>query len=116
MAERLTTTKANHTLPVVLRGSREITKIESNVAPVQVEGGVILHFLQERFEDLKGLFHSTDATQSDGKIAARVTSAVYSPQLKAPLALAYVRREHQQPGSKLTSDRTSAEVIALPLV
>jgi folate-binding protein YgfZ len=44
-----------------------------------------------------------------------VTSAAYSPRLQATLALAYIRRGHTQPGTKLASAIGSAEVIALPL-
>ena len=44
-----------------------------------------------------------------------VTSAAYSPRLKSPLALAYVRRGHEAVGTKLDSDYGKAEVILPPL-
>jgi tRNA-modifying protein YgfZ len=49
-----------------------------------------------------------------GATAGRVTSAVFSPKLGAPLALAMVRREHQAVGSRLQSDYGECEVIELP--
>jgi len=47
------------------------------------------------------------------KTVARVTSACWSLKLDAPLALAYVRRGHNRPGTKIASDYGEAEVIAL---
>jgi folate-binding protein YgfZ len=56
----------------------------------------------------------TDLT-AQGKAAAHVTSAAFSPRLGAPLALAYVRRGHEAPGTALTSSRGTATVVELPL-
>ena len=50
----------------------------------------------------------------DGKLAARITSSCYSPRLSAALALAYVRRGHDQIGNRLASEFGEAEVTALP--
>lgn len=50
-----------------------------------------------------------------GKVVGSVTSATYSPKLGAPLALAYVRRETNQPGTQLDSPLGPAEVVPLPL-
>ena len=44
-----------------------------------------------------------------------VTSAAFSPQLGAPLALAMVRREWLTPGTRLESAAGACEVIELPL-
>lgn len=44
-----------------------------------------------------------------------VTSATFSPRLNAPLALAYVRRGFDAPGTKLATSGVEAEIIALPL-
>jgi folate-binding protein YgfZ len=52
---------------------------------------------------------------SDGKTVGRVTSAAWSPRLGAPLALAYVRRGHETPGTPLTSRMGQAEVVAIPI-
>jgi folate-binding protein YgfZ len=45
----------------------------------------------------------------------QVTSTAYSPRLGAPLALGYVRRGSNAPGTRLTSDLGDAEVIPLPV-
>ncbi|REJ67761.1 MAG: folate-binding protein [Planctomycetota bacterium] len=45
----------------------------------------------------------------------RVTSAVTSPAMNAPLALAYCRRGHHEIGTRLDSSVGGAEVIALPI-
>ena len=49
---------------------------------------------------------------TDGKEVGHVTSAVYSPALKANIALGYVRREHNAIGTKLQG----AEIVQLPFV
>jgi folate-binding protein YgfZ len=51
---------------------------------------------------------------AEGKAVGRVTSAIYSPKLNCPLALAFVRRGLDRPGSKLDSSVGPAEVIAAP--
>lgn len=43
------------------------------------------------------------------KTVAKVTSCVYSPRFQAPLALAFVRREHATPGTRIEN----AEVVRL---
>lgn len=53
------------------------------------------------------------------KEIGRVTSSVLSPRLGTAIALAYVRRGHQQPGAKMevevAGNRVPAEAIALPI-
>lgn len=44
------------------------------------------------------------------------TSAVQSPALGRPIALAYVRRDHAKPGVKLDAGGIAAEVVALPFL
>jgi folate-binding protein YgfZ len=51
----------------------------------------------------------------DGSQVGRVTSAAFSPQLRAPLALAMVRRDANSHGTALDSPVGVAEVISLPL-
>ncbi len=51
----------------------------------------------------------------DGDVVGHVTSAVLSLRLGAPLALAYLRRGHDQPGMALEADTGPAKVVALPL-
>jgi folate-binding protein YgfZ len=50
-----------------------------------------------------------------GNSVGWVTSAAFSPRLSSPLALAYIRRGHEQPRTKLDSDSGPAEVVSLPL-
>jgi len=50
-----------------------------------------------------------------GKEAARVTSSCWSPKLERPIALAYVRRGQEKPGTVIESaEFGAAEVVALP--
>ena len=51
---------------------------------------------------------------ASGAEAGVVTSAAFSPNLKAGIGMGYVRREHGQPGSKLIWAGGTAEVIELP--
>jgi folate-binding protein YgfZ len=55
----------------------------------------------------------------EGKEVGHVTSAVLSPLLGSPLALAFVRRGSDEPGTKLEVDnagqRLPAEIVAWPL-
>lgn len=50
-----------------------------------------------------------------GKSLGQVTSAAFSPRCDAPLALAYVRRGSNTPGTRLMSPLGAAEVVALPI-
>jgi glycine cleavage system aminomethyltransferase T len=56
----------------------------------------------------------------EGAEVGLVTSAVQSPRLRAPLALAYIRRGHQDPGLRLEAHtpegRRPAEVLPFPPV
>jgi folate-binding protein YgfZ len=49
-----------------------------------------------------------------GREAGRVTSAAHSPQLERGVALAYLRREHAEPGKQVAADGGAAEVAPLP--
>jgi folate-binding protein YgfZ len=55
------------------------------------------------------------AADDKGTAIGAVTSATYSPRLQAALALAYLRRGHTHPGTRLLSQAGAAEVVALPL-
>jgi folate-binding protein YgfZ len=52
---------------------------------------------------------------AEGKAAGRVTSVAFSPRLRAPLAMAYVRRGSNAPGTELACAVGSATVVRLPL-
>jgi glycine cleavage system aminomethyltransferase T len=53
--------------------------------------------------------------RTDGNVVARITSSIYSPRLEAPLALAYVRRGMETPGTVLESEQGKQTVIDLPV-
>jgi tRNA-modifying protein YgfZ len=55
------------------------------------------------------------ALTHNGKTIGWVTSAVLSPKLDAPLALAMVRREHSPIGTRLDSPLGPCEVVSLPV-
>jgi folate-binding protein YgfZ len=54
----------------------------------------------------------------DDKEAGQVASSVFSPRLGTAIALAYVRRGHQEPGTivevETSAGRRTAEVVSLP--
>jgi folate-binding protein YgfZ len=53
---------------------------------------------------------------ADGREVGHVTSAVLSPALARPIALAYLHRDFTEPGARLTVDGSNAIVTALPFV
>lgn len=55
-----------------------------------------------------------ELSQGD-KTIGQITSAIYSPRLKTPLALGYVRRGSHSPGTQLECPLGPVEVVALPL-
>jgi folate-binding protein YgfZ len=71
---------------------------------------------------LRGLKFAGEVTPDAGtpltigdKNVGEVTSAVISPTLGAPLALGYVRRGHNEIGTRLNSPFGEVEVVALPV-
>lgn len=56
------------------------------------------------------------AVQAAGRPVGEVTSAVWSPALQRPIALAYVQRDFVALGTQVSVDGHSAEVTALPFV
>lgn len=68
------------------------------------------------------LFETAEAPQggtmvlaADGTEAGQVTSAAFSPLAGKAIGMAYLRREYQQPGTKLRCGPAGCEVIELPL-
>jgi folate-binding protein YgfZ len=57
-----------------------------------------------------------DAITVDGKEVGRVTSVADAPRLGRPAALAMLRREHAEPGTRVAAGAARAIVAALPLV
>jgi glycine cleavage system T protein len=67
------------------------------------------------FVEFNGAPTKSDHLLSDGKEIGEVTSACLSPSLNRSIAMAYVRREFSDPGTKLTlSSGALAEVTPLP--
>jgi folate-binding protein YgfZ len=57
----------------------------------------------------------SEAVTADGKTIGEVTSACFSPTLERPVALAYLRREVSDPGTRLTlATGSGTEVVPLP--
>jgi len=61
-----------------------------------------------------------DPVHADGKEVGRITSSVFSPQLKRPVALAYLNKDYWTPGTAMSLTRhgatTSPMVTELPFV
>jgi glycine cleavage system T protein len=58
-----------------------------------------------------------EALTQDGKTVGEVTSACFSPSFDRPLALAYLRREVSEPGTRLAfATGSAAEVMQLPFL
>ena len=53
---------------------------------------------------------------ADGREIGRVTSAVFSPALSRPIALAYLHRDFTEPGVRVTIEGSNAVVSATPFV
>ncbi len=51
----------------------------------------------------------------EGRLAGIVTSAAFSPNLSAPIALAMIRREANSPGTRLISAIGECEVVSFPM-
>jgi folate-binding protein YgfZ len=52
---------------------------------------------------------------SDDQPVGQMTSAAWSPQLKAVLVLAYVKSKHAKPGTVLACEGVRGEVVSLPV-
>ncbi|MFO0937909.1 MAG: glycine cleavage T C-terminal barrel domain-containing protein [Gemmataceae bacterium] len=50
----------------------------------------------------------------DGQDVGVITSSIDSPRLGAPVALGYIKRGHQEPGTKLDANGQSVEVLGMP--
>ena len=87
---------------------------QETVARIDALGHVNQQLVGVRFEG-----HSVPEFGAElsaaGKSVGRITSATMSPQLGRPLALAMVRRPHNETGSRLESPVGPCEVLALPV-
>ncbi|MCO6459358.1 MAG: folate-binding protein YgfZ [Pirellulaceae bacterium] len=61
------------------------------------------------------LADAQDELLVDGKPSVRLATRVYSPQSDGPLALAYVRRGLERPGTRIPLSNGTVSVVALPL-
>jgi hypothetical protein len=87
---------------------------QETVARIDALGHVNRQLAGVRFSGEAAPAAETKLTHAGAEVG-QVTSASYSPQLKAPLALAMLRRGHNSPGAQLDSPAGAAEVVALPL-
>lgn len=87
---------------------------QETVARIDALGHVNQKLVGVRFTGTDIPAAGTELTKA-GAAVGRVTSATYSPQLGAPLALAMVRREANAVGTPLESVVGGCEVISLPL-
>ncbi|MEX2185825.1 MAG: glycine cleavage T C-terminal barrel domain-containing protein [Pirellulales bacterium] len=93
---------------------------QETVARIDALGHVNRYLVGVRFDGDRPAEAGAKLT-ADDKIVGEVTSATFSPRLGAPLALAYVRRGHHEPGTKLQCDVVAAgivaaEVVSLPVI
>jgi tRNA-modifying protein YgfZ len=87
---------------------------QETVARIDALGHVNQQIVGVRFDGANVPEFGAELTHA-GAVAGRVTSATFSPQLQAPLALAMVRREWHKPGSRLDSPLGTCEAISLPV-
>jgi len=88
---------------------------QETVARIDALGHVNKTLCRVRFAGHDVPQPGTELHAADGAVGA-VTSADFSPRLSAPLALAYIRRGFNSPGTKLSSAFGDATVVALPIV
>ncbi|HVC97511.1 MAG TPA: glycine cleavage T C-terminal barrel domain-containing protein [Pirellulales bacterium] len=87
---------------------------QETVARIDALGHVNKTLVGVRFAGENVPAAGTELT-TGGQGAGQVTSAVFSPRLDAPLALAYVRRGSEIPGTALESSVGRAQVVAFPV-
>ncbi len=83
------------------------------IARIRTYGNVAKALRRLRLaDDLKELPHKGNKLFRDGKDAGYITSAVASPALKGNIALGYVRKEANQPGTELILRTAGGESVA----
>lgn len=87
---------------------------QETVARIDALGHVNRYLVGLRFAGDQTPAPATELRIADQAVG-QVTSAAFSPRLHAPLALAYIRRGHHEPGARLESNAGPAEVVPLPL-
>lgn len=86
---------------------------QETIARIDAVGHVNRHLAGLRFAGSEVPAAGTPLLVADKEVG-RVTSAVWSPRLSAPLALAIVKRSQAKPGQELTSSVGAATVVPLP--
>ncbi|HEX5470802.1 MAG TPA: glycine cleavage T C-terminal barrel domain-containing protein [Lacipirellulaceae bacterium] len=87
---------------------------QETVARIDALGHVNQKIVGIRFSDTKIPKPGTEVALGDAKVG-KVTSVAFSPKLRAPLALAMLRREAIEVGTKLHSPAGECEIVELPL-
>ncbi len=87
---------------------------QETIARIDAVGHVNRHLVGVRFAGNEIPPAGTPLLAADKEVG-RVTSAVWSPRLSVPLALALIKRSQAKPGQELTSSAGAATVAALPL-
>ena len=83
------------------------------IARIRTYGQVAKSLRGLRLADsINTLPHKGDKLYWGGKEVGQITSAATSPTLAANIALAYVRREHNQIGAELTLRTSEGECLA----
>jgi len=77
--------------------------------------GQVAHLLVGIATDAGSAPQRGDAVKVSGEAVGEITSAVHSPSA-GPIALAFVRRQHAEPGTIVTVGAGPGRVVALPFV
>jgi folate-binding protein YgfZ len=85
------------------------------VERVRSRGHVNRRLTGVQFSSAEAPQGATEVLAADGTEVGQVTSAAFSPLAGKAIGMAYLRRDYQQPGTKLQCGDTTAEVIELPL-
>jgi folate-binding protein YgfZ len=87
---------------------------QETIARLDSRGHVNRTLVGVRFEGEEPPPCGMELTAEEAAVG-RVTSATFSPLVGAAIALAYVRRGHNQPGQRFSSPLGPAEVVRLPV-
>ena len=84
---------------------------QETIARIDALGHVNKKLVRLRFSTARTIPRPGNVLRVGGEKVGIATSTCWSPQLKAPLALAMIRRGHNQPGCELESDSGQACVV-----
>lgn len=83
------------------------------IARIRTYGQVAKALRQLRFDAGAAVPKPGDKIEHDGKEVGHVTSAVFSPRFQRPVALGYVRKECNAPGTRVMVNGAVAEIAQL---